>query len=282
MDSLLNFCGQHWKPQNDGELTLFLPKQTRDGSSIYFHADLKFVPPWLEEEDLTSEYRILYVSLQGRFPALDDWRDLAGFTMESREETTVFGETVAPAMSGPEIEIWSAGMRGAGGIHSHASAGWDTKLTFGEFQGDGFALPCELEAFYPSARARQAQLDLWMQSFFGEGSPEDWEAEEQLQEGWRFHYSGRVRFDTVSCTVPINTSNPIGWAQSLARRELRMTEFGPPRVNGGHITDGTFKPEDGIGAQGRLVILPTFSEFFRRRQAQIDEEKRRDDPSPGC
>lgn len=82
------------------------------------------------------------------------------------------------------------------------------------------------------------------------------------------HYTGRVRFASVYCIVPINATDPIGWAKKLAQRQLKMTEFGWCRVNGGE-TDGTFKPTAGVSERGRLVILTTPSAYFydwQRRQ----------------
>ncbi|MCX6900459.1 MAG: hypothetical protein NT105_17400 [Verrucomicrobia bacterium] len=275
MENLLDFCGQKWKPMRQGELTLFLPKHppTREGDT-YFHASMQFVPPWLDEEDSESAFRMLYVDFHGELPDLRDWRAMAEVTLEARDEVVVLGEKVMAEMRPPEIQLWSHGMRGAGGIHEHTCAGWDTRLSFGAWEGDGYELPVELEAFYPSERARKAGIDLAVKEFFGEVGPEDWAKAELLNEGWRLSYRGRVRFDDVSCTVPINTADPVQWARNMARRDLAMTEFGFCRVNGGEWFTGAFKPEDGICGDGRLVLVHTPTEFFYRWQEEQRKKRK--------
>ena len=46
--------------------------------------------------------------------------------------------------------------------------GWETKLAFGPWEDDGYVLPCEIEAFYPTERAQKASMDLFMKEMFDE------------------------------------------------------------------------------------------------------------------
>ena len=102
-------------------------------------------------------------------------------------------------------------------------------------------------------RNREHQLKLLK----GEEIPWDWEKLSWLEEGDSLEFSGRVRFEEVSCNAPINCAQPVEWAQRLARRDLKLDGFGTCRVNGSDFCTGKFQPGDGIGAEGRLVILST-------------------------
>src|SRR2546421_2316263 len=116
MDGMLDFCGQKWKPQKDGDLTLFLPRKAR--GELYFDCNFSFVPPWLEDEDYDSEHRTLNVDVRGYIPPVDDWQALAGVELETREAIELPGGTMVPGMEGPAIKIWSSGGTGsAAGIH---------------------------------------------------------------------------------------------------------------------------------------------------------------------
>jgi hypothetical protein len=245
---------------------------------VYFHADFTFVPPWLEDEDYESEHRTMNVMVNGSFPGLNNWRDLEGYGLESREAIVTLGEEVSPEMEGPEIQIWSSG-KGTGSIHTHAKDGWETRLDFKELIEDehGPLFICEVEAFFPSERARKASVELWMKEFFGETDFSDLEKARIVEEGWRLNFCGRLRFGHASCSVPLNTSDPIGWAQRLATRELAIKEFGLCRVNGGE-SDGSWKPADGVTANGRLVLVSPMTPWFREWQfRQKVKERERDE-----
>ncbi len=278
MEYPLHFNRQTWKPVRDGELTLFLPASAAYGVS--FDASFTFVPPWLEEEDFESEHRKLYLTLHGYFPDLTDWRELEGGELESREAIEVMGEQVAAGARGPEIEIWSAG-KGAASIHTHARDGWETRLKVDEpVADDGYTFLCEVEAFFPSERAREVCAELWMQELMGQLDFDDEEKARLLEEGWRFRYRGRLSLEQVHCVVPLNTTDPIGSAQRMARRDLAMKQFGFCQVNGGNL-DGSYKPEHGVCANGRLVLLSPPSAFFLSWQESQKEKKRnRDEGSP--
>ena len=272
MDYPLQFGRQTWKPHRDGDLTLFLPSRTPFG--MPFHADFAFVPPWLEEDDYESEHRTMYLTLAGYFPAMKHWEELEGFTVESRDAVEAGDEVVATETKEPEIHIWSSG-QGPGSIHTHAQDGWQTRLSLEEFaKDDAHTFICEVEAFFPSERARQAMSDLWFRDFFGGMDFGDDEREKLLEEGWRFTYRGRLRLEHLSCTVPLNAANPVALARRMAERELGMREFGFCRVNGGEM-DGTFKPEHGVSAQGRLVLLSPPSEFFTEWQQREEDRKKK-------
>ena len=259
---MLDFCGQKWKPQKDGDLTLFLPRKAR--GELYFDCNFSFVPPWLEDEDYDSEHRTLNVDVRGYIPPVDDWQALAGVELETREAIELPGGTMVPGMEGPAIKIWSSGGTGsAASIHTHARDGWETRLKLVDFAESIYVFDCEVEAFYPSQRAREASAELVFKEFIGESDWQDWEKKKLLEEGWRFSYTGRLRLEHLSCTVPLNTPDPIGWAQAMARRELKMTRFGFSYVCGGEL-DGRFKPEDGVTPQGRLVLLaPPSASYYQ-------------------
>ncbi len=274
MDEFLDFCGQKWKPVRHGELSFSLWHAPIRREWLYFSIELEFVPPWLDDEDFESEHRSFHVDVHGCLPKLGDWRALAGFDLESRDELVLGDQKVLSELSGPEVSMWSHGL---GGIRDHARDAWDTSLKFGRWEGDGYELTFDLEAFYPGAEAKQASSEMIRQEvaeLFGEdpGQPID---ESLLSKGWKFHYHGRVRFEKLTCVVPVNAADPIGWAKKLAERELKAKEFGWCRVNGGHMWDGTFKPEHGVSEAGRLVILDMPSDYFREWQAQQEKSKRR-------
>ena len=112
-------------------------------------------------------------------------------------------------MMEPEIRIWSGG-QGPGSIHTHAQDGWETRLSLEEFAKDNpHTFICEMEAFFPSERARKAMSELWFREFFGEMDFGDDEREKLLEEGWRFTYRGRLAMGSLSCLVPVNASNPV-------------------------------------------------------------------------
>lgn len=272
MEYPLHIGRQTWKPRRDGDLTLFLPPSPW---GVSLGADFEFVPPWLDDEDYASEHRTMHLRLHGYLPGLCDWRELAGFELKESECEEEPGGEVLTAMQGPEIEIWSSG-QGPGSIHTHAQAGWQTRLALGQLEVDehGPAWLCEVEAFFPSERAREANAALWMRQFFSTLEFDNEEQEKLLEEGWRFHYRGRVRLEQLSCTVPLNTSDPIGWARRMAARELKMNEFGLCRVNGGDF-EGNYRPEDGVCSNGRLVLLSPASAWFSEHQRRKKEERRK-------
>src|SRR6185295_12142019 len=162
---ILELGPQKWRALRRGELTLFIYHAPRHKENHPFDVDLTFVPGWLNEEDYESEHRTMNIFVTGEVPRFDDWRELAGFEAESRDGIVVQGEQITSDLRGPEIELWS---HGPGGIHTHAKEGWNTRLIFGEREGDGYDFPFSLEAFYPTQRARKAHLDLWMKEMFGQ------------------------------------------------------------------------------------------------------------------
>lgn len=272
MEYPLHFNGQTWKLRREGELTLFLPTHPRFGTS--FHLEFDFVPSWFDCEDDDSEHRKMQVAAHGYFPELKKWDELPGCEVMAREAVEVGGEVVSPSMEGPEIEIWSHG-EGAGSIHTHAQHGWETRLKMEDFAGDSsHSFVCELEAFFPSERARALSSELYVKEFFGELDADDREKAKLLEEGWRFQYRGIVELENFSCTVPLNTNDPVGWAKKMVEREMGMDRFGWCRVNGGDF-DGNYKPEDGIVAHGRLVLISPPSIWFTARKRRLEEERRK-------
>src|SRR5438128_1006066 len=117
MDTEFNLCGQKWKPVLGEGLRFFLAHSGLRQEYLQFSIELKFVPPWLDDEDFQSEHRTLYVDIEGELPQLGDWRELAGFELEGKEAVTVLDEVVIPGLNAPEIDIWSCGH---GPIHTHA------------------------------------------------------------------------------------------------------------------------------------------------------------------
>lgn len=258
MSRILDLRGQKWKSSRPGELTLFLPHH-RPGLLSY-HLEQSFVPASVGKEDGSSDARMLQLDVSGEMPALGDWRELGGLVLESREEIRSLGEIVTPAIPPPEIEIWSHG-ESKGSIYTHEKGdeGWRRRMEFGEFFTDrDLLLPFSVEVFFPSKRAREAHHKAWskclLDPFTGEDHSEALEKAKQTTDGWTLRYQGEVSF-TLFCYAPINTADPIGWAQSLARRELNLQQFGISHVNGGDWYGKGFKPEDGVSEQGRLVIL---------------------------
>ena len=96
------------------------------------------------------------------------------------------------------------------------------------------------------------------------------------EEGWRFSYLGRVCLNQLSCIAPLNTNDPIGWARQMAEREVGMKRFGFCRVNGGEM-DGSYKPEDGVCSDGRLVLLSPPSVWFAEWEERQQDKKRKQD-----
>ena len=278
MEYPLQFGRQTWKPRQDGELILFLPPHERRG--ISFDATFEFVPPWLEDEDSESEHRTMRLVVDGAIAGLKDWRELVGFVVEAQEDEDLGEKAGMPIMRGePEIEIWSSGRGGAASIHTHARDGWETRVRFEEMAEDEpYTFVCEVEAFFPSERARKAAGELFVKELFGVLDFDDEEKAKLLEEGWRFRYRGRVRLDELYCKVPLNTDDPIGWAQRMAERELGMKRFGFSRVSGGGM-DGSFKPEDGVSSNSneRLVLLAPPTAWFDQWQQRQQEKKRKQD-----
>ena len=271
MEYPLQFGTQTWKPRRNGELTVFLPTHPQFGTA--FQADFAFVPPWMEDEDYASEHRTMRVWVHGYFPGLRRWDDLEGWVVEERDAVEVEGETVIPEMREPEIEIWSSG-HGPGSIHTHARDGWETRMKFVECveEGSPWVFLCEMEAFFPSERAREACSELWFQEFIGELGFGDREKDEFLKEGWRFRYRGLLELGSLSCIAPRNAADPIGYAKRMAKRELGLRQFGFCRVNGGDF-DGSFKPEHGLCGNGRLVQLSPPSDYFFEWQERQRKKK---------
>lgn len=279
MQGVLDYRGQKWKAERCGELTLFLSHAPMRPADVSFIMECSFVPPWLDqEEDYESEHRRLYLDVDGTIPDLKDWRELAGLTLEERDEIAVMGETVQREMSEPEVRLWS---HGPGGQRTHAKEGWETRVKFGAWMGEGYTLPLEVESFYPTEKARKAQVDLAVKEFFCEDTPEDWAKAEAAMDGWQFRYTGEVELSKIYCQVPLNTADPVEWARGLARRELKLREFGCAYVNGGDMYNETFKPGDGVCGNNRLVVLTPLTEFWREARAKNPERFRKQPKAKG-
>lgn len=255
MSELFRFNSQSWRLWSSEGLNLFLPRNANP-DRVYFHCEWTFVPPDVKDDDLSDTDPRFYLMIMGCVPDLHDWRDLAGRTLGGADDGD---ENLDSYDGGPDLSAYPPG------ADPKARAdGWDTRFTFGT--RDDYEFEFELEAFRPSERAYAAQRELAVKRIMGEKLPPDWEGRDWLNEGDTLSFSGRIRFSEILCQVPINSRQPINWAKDLARDELLLHEFGFCRVNGGDWFNGKFKPADGIGNEGRLVILNTVTDFFHEWQ----------------
>jgi len=146
----------------------------------------------------------------------------------------------------PDVTLTSLG-RGGESYFVHAKEFWKVGVTLGEPPPDGsFLLPITVEGFQPSQRASEANAKLLYYKWFqvlGEPLPSEEELEARLQEGRWLRYEGAVYFEEISCSVPVNTADPIGWAKAMAKRELGMTEFGRCHVLGADWKTESSSPE---------------------------------------
>ena len=259
-DNPLDFCGQKWRPSRTGELTLFLGPDTEARNRISFTVQFQFAPLWLESEDHYSPHRTFVVDLDGSFPGLDDYRQLAGTVVERHDAIISQQKIVVHEEYPPDIHLWSFG---PGGIRDHAQDGWNNRLTFGPWREADYELDLTIESFFPGPRAIEANRELLDLSWAVEDLSDHDPRWALLQEGWQFRYSAVLRFEQISVTVPVNAPDPVGWAKGLAGRSLKLHDYGFCKVNGGKY-DGSFKPTDGLRPDGRLVRLHPATGGYRR------------------
>lgn len=281
MPEILDFFGQKWATDQPGELTLFLNHAGPGADRTSLSIEMQFYPPWKleeDEEDLESQEccRILHLSAQASMPAGVDWPGLHGMKFEADEGDGADGEVIVASTRAPDVDVYSYGH---GPLHVHLKNVWDSTLAFGHPDtGDPHVLPFEVSAFAPSDRARAASSKLIkdeVAEMFGEYAPPDFESQQLLKDGRWLHFAGHCRLDQVFCVVPVNAADPIGHAQAMARQKLNLTEWGFRRVNGGDTMLGTFQPQDGVQPHGgRLVVLSTMSEWYRRNGARMIADAR--------
>jgi hypothetical protein len=244
MSGRLQINSQKWKLSGSEGLKLFLPRTRRD-DSIYFQTDWSFVPPEVEVATMPADAPKLRLRLIGFVPGLHDWRDLENLFLGYSEP--IDGKEL-PDTRGPDIWIWPPGetkpLR-----YGH----WETDLKFGERHGYEFDF--SLEALARSERAAKFRRENAMKEFFGKPLPPDWEVPEWVNEGDTLSFEGRVEFNEIFCSVPINTGKPLEWARQMARRELAVEECGPLTLIDPDHSTGKHKPNEGISETGRLVVL---------------------------
>ncbi|MBI3880158.1 MAG: hypothetical protein HY301_08850 [Verrucomicrobia bacterium] len=276
MPDTLDYFGQQWAAAQPGELTLFLNHSELLPEQIHLSIEMGFVPAWklARDEDgdqAPGECRTLQLSVSASMSRTGDWRALRGLHVEQRDEVAARGEIISPEVFAPEIDVYSFGH---GPIHTHLQHLWETSLTFGQQETrDPYLLPFQIAAFCPSDRARAASAKLGeneIKSWFGEPVPEDFESMELAKEGRWFRFAGHCRFDRVFCNVPVNSAEPIAYAQAMVRRTLKLEEWGFCYVNGGDCYLGTWEPKDGLaGNGGRLVLVNTITGFYRMNADRI-------------
>jgi hypothetical protein len=257
MSDMLQFNSQSWKLWRSEGLVLILPRSTGP-DRVYFNAEWVLVRAEVKDETFSLEQPQFHLSVMGAVPGLHDWRDLARRTLADSDDVD---EDMLLFCGGPDLFAYPPDAD-----PKSRPDGWDTQLIFGEREDYEFEF--ELDAFRPSARASEANHELQAKRILGEKLPPDWEGRDWLDEGDRLTFSGRIRLEEILCHAPINTRQPIEWARQLTRRELKFDEFGFCHVNGGDLFNGTFKPADGIGAEGRLVVLERASDSFYEWQRQ--------------
>jgi hypothetical protein len=261
MADLLQFNAQSWKLRQSEGLTFILPR-SRDPDRVYFNAEWLFVHPDAKDEDALRGQPLFQMNLIAAVPDLHDWRDLAGRTLADGDGDPN-DEDYDFFCGGPDLFAYPPGAD-----PKQRPDGWDTQMIFGGH--DDYEFEFELRAFRPSERAHAANRELQVKQVLGEKLPPDWEGRDWLNEGDSLSFGGRIRLEEFLCNVPVNTAQPIEWAKQLTRRELKFHEFGFCRVNGGDFFNGSFKPADGIGEEGRLVVLEVASDYFYERQRKGD------------
>ena len=275
MDSFLEFAGQRWKQRGQKELTFFLRHSRVIPGRVSFNVTICFVPPWLEDDDLSSEHRSMQLHIHGAKLHPRSWRAFLGQRLEFvPPEEDENGRPIGSGIMAPDVTLVSCG-KGVDSVFFHAKEFWDVGVTLGEPPpDDSFLLPITVEGFQPSQRAKAAQANLflyhWLKAL-GEPLPSEEELKTRLEEGRWLRYEGTVYFEHISCSVPVNTADPIGWAKAMAKRELGMTEFGRCEVLGGHWENETFKPEDGVNESGRSVILSPLTASWKEHQRRHAE-----------
>jgi hypothetical protein len=245
MSGCLQINSQKWNLWGSEGMKLFLPREHRD-SCIYFQADWSFVSSEMEPATVPADAPKLRLRLIGWVPGLRDWRDLENLFLGYHEP--VDGKQL-PDTRGPDMWIWPPGE-----TNPLRYGHWETDLKFGERHGHEFDF--SLEATIPSERASQFKLDYGVKQFFQQPVPPDWELPEWINEvDDQMSFAGRVEFREILCSAPINSAQPLVWAQQLARRELAVDQSGPGSVHDIN-SPGKYNPNVGIRETGRLVVLP--------------------------
>jgi len=244
MNGCLQINSQKWKLFGSDGLKLFLPRQKLD-NSIYFQADWSFVPPDMEVATAPADAPKLRLRLIGFVPGLRDWRDLENLFLGYGEP--IDGKEL-PDTRGPDMWIWLPDE-----TKPLRFGHWETDLKFGGRHGYEFEF--SLEALARSERASKFRMDCGLKEFFQQPTPPDWELPEWINEGDQLSFEGRVEFNEIFCSTPINSAQPIEWATQLARRELAVEQFGPCTLSDAQHPGGKYKINDGISETGRLVVL---------------------------
>jgi hypothetical protein len=244
MSGCLQINSQKWNLWGSDGLKLLLPRQHRDGC-IYFEADWFFVPPDVEPATVPAGAPKLRLRLIGWVPGLRDWRDLENLFLGYHNR--VDGDE-PPETRGPDMWIFQPGA-----TIDPEYGKWETDLKFGERRGREFEF--SLEALKRSERAAKYHVDKAVKEFFGQPLPPDWEEPEWANEGDELSFAGRVEFNEILCSVPINSAQPVEWAKQLARRELAVEQFGSCTLADADHPASNYKPTDGISETGRLVAL---------------------------
>jgi hypothetical protein len=246
MSGCLQINSQTWNLWGSDGLQLVLPRQHQAGC-IYFQADWSFVPTGVEPASVPADAPKLRLRLIGLVPGLRDWRDLENLFLGYREPVDPKVKEL-PETRGPDMWIFQPGA-----TSDPEYSKWQTDLKFGERRGREFEF--SLEAVIPSERASKFRTDLAVKEFFGQPLPPDWELPEWINEvEGEMSFEGRIEFNRIFCSVPINSRQPVEWAAQLARRELAVEEFGPGTVQ--EIKDpDKYNPQDDIGQTGRLVVF---------------------------
>jgi hypothetical protein len=264
MNDVLQFNSQQWKLWRSEGLNLFLPRST-EFDRVYFDAEWTFVRPEVTHETFTFKQPQFHLSVIGCVPDFHDWRDLANRTLADNGDSDDDSDDELNLLcGGPDLFAYPPDAD-----PKTRPDGWGTQLSFGG--RDEYEFEFEMEASRLSDRAHEANRTLQVKQLLGEKLPPDWEGRDWLDEGDRLTFSGRIRLEEILCNVPINTGQPIEWAKQLTRKELKFEEFGFCNVNGGDHFSGKFKPDDGIGEEGRLVVLNVADDYFyewQRRQKQ--------------
>jgi len=243
MSGYLQINSQKWKLWGSDGMKLFLPRERREGC-IYFQTDWSFVPPDVDPATVPAEEPKLRLRLIGYVPGLRDWRDLENLFLGYSEPIDA---KELPDTRGPDMWIFQPGA-----TSDPEFSKWETDLKFGERHGHEFEF--SLEALRRSERASKFRVDYAVKEFFKEPLPADWELPDWIDEGDELSFEGRVELRKILCSAPINSAQPLTWAQQLARRELAVEQFGPGNVHDIN-SSGEYQTQDDISQTGRLVVL---------------------------
>ena len=252
MADLLQFNDQPWKLWSSDGLSFVLPR-SREPDRIYLNADWLFVHPDLDPKKFSRETPVFQLSVIVPVPDLHDWRDLANRTLGGDDDDDPDDDDAL--FFGPDLFAHPPKLD-----PNQRPDGWGTQMIFGD--RDDYEFEFEMTAWRPTDRARAANNEFRMKQITREKLPPDWEGRDWLEETHTLSFSGRIELNEFLCNVPVNTAQPVEWAKQLARRELQFHEFGFCHVNGGDWIKGTFQPSDGIGQEGRLVVLTVANAYF--------------------